>query len=76
MALTPAIFKQVHKLVELDEMPKGLKISNRANNVLFDSVQITESESELDSDNDDIMDSMGETELVDIFQAPLSNTQG
>jgi hypothetical protein len=27
----------VHKLAELDGMPKGLKIANRANQILFDS---------------------------------------
>eukprot|EP00957_Ditylum_brightwellii_P170193 12955823-Ditylum_brightwellii.AAC.1 len=40
MPITPAIIKQVHKLAALDKMPKGLKIANKANNILFDSAQI------------------------------------
>jgi hypothetical protein len=38
--ITPSIIKQVHALVELDEMPAGLKITNRANRVIFDSAWI------------------------------------
>jgi Ran GTPase-activating protein (RanGAP) involved in mRNA processing and transport len=39
--ITPSIIKQVlHALAELDEMPAGLKITNRANHVIFDSAWI------------------------------------
>jgi hypothetical protein len=30
----------VHKLAELNGMPKGLKIANRANQIIFDSAWI------------------------------------
>jgi hypothetical protein len=39
--ITPNIIKQVHALAVLDEMPEGLKITNRANNVIFDTAWIT-----------------------------------
>jgi hypothetical protein len=35
--ITPSIIKQVHALTEMDEMPRGLKITNRANQVIFNS---------------------------------------
>jgi hypothetical protein len=38
--VTLSIIKMVHKLAELDGMPKGLKIANRANQILFDSAWI------------------------------------
>jgi hypothetical protein len=38
--ITPSIIKQVHALAELEEMPKGLKITNRANQVIFNSAWI------------------------------------
>jgi hypothetical protein len=38
--ITPSIIKQVHALAVLDEMPEGLKITNRANNVIFDTAWI------------------------------------
>jgi hypothetical protein len=38
--ITPSIINQVHALAVLDDMPKGLKIKNRANNVIFDSAWI------------------------------------
>ena len=31
----PSIIKQVHVLVTLDNMPQGLKITNKSNNVIF-----------------------------------------
>ena len=37
MMMTPSIIKQVEALAELDGMPAGLKITNRAGVVLFDS---------------------------------------
>jgi hypothetical protein len=37
MVLTPSIIRMVHRLAEIDEMPKGLKIANRADLILFDS---------------------------------------
>ena len=40
MPLTPSIIKQVHKIAEMENMPKGLKIRNRANQILFDSAWI------------------------------------
>ena len=38
--LTPLIIKQVHALAELDNMPKGLKITKKSNVFLFDSAWI------------------------------------
>jgi hypothetical protein len=40
MVLTPSIIRMVHRLAELDEMPKGLKIANRGDIILFDSAWI------------------------------------
>jgi hypothetical protein len=40
MVLTPSIIRMVHRLAEIDEMPKGLKIANRADLILFDSAWI------------------------------------
>jgi hypothetical protein len=37
MVLTPSIIRMVHQLAKLDKMPKGLKIANRADLILFDS---------------------------------------
>jgi hypothetical protein len=38
--ITPSIVKQVHALAELEEMQAGLKITNRANQVIFNSAWI------------------------------------
>jgi Ran GTPase-activating protein (RanGAP) involved in mRNA processing and transport len=38
--ITPSIIKQVHALAELDKMPAGLKITDRANHMIFDSAWI------------------------------------
>jgi hypothetical protein len=38
--ITPSIMKQVHALAILDQMPEGLKITNWANNVIFDTAWI------------------------------------
>jgi hypothetical protein len=64
--ITPSIIKQVHALAVLDEMPEGLKITNRANNVIFDTAWIAgvdydkqefdddeDNEEEENEDNDD-----------------------
>eukprot|EP00957_Ditylum_brightwellii_P053448 4051025-Ditylum_brightwellii.AAC.2 len=37
MPLTPAVIKQVHMIAKKEGMPSGLKIKNRAGNILFDS---------------------------------------
>jgi hypothetical protein len=51
--ITPSIIKQVHALAELDEMPEGLKIINRANHVIFDSAWIAEVDYDEDLFDDD-----------------------
>jgi hypothetical protein len=62
--LTPDILKLIHSIAEQDEMPKGLKISNRFGTILFDSSWIAgvdynegqfedEDYDDNDSDNDD-----------------------
>ena len=38
--ITPSIIRQVDALAEMDRMPKGLKIHNRANQLIFDSAWI------------------------------------
>jgi hypothetical protein len=38
--ITPAIIKMVHRIAEQDGMPKGLKITNRTRQVLYDSTWI------------------------------------
>ena len=43
----------VHTLAELDDMPKGLKISGRTNDVLFDSAWIAGVDYDKDEDFDD-----------------------
>jgi hypothetical protein len=40
MVLTPSIIRMVHQPAEIDEMPKGLKIANRGDLILFDSAWI------------------------------------
>jgi hypothetical protein len=69
--ITPSIIKQVHALTILDEMPEGLKITNRANNIIFDTAWIAgvdydeqefdddeydEEEENKDNDDDDYED--------------------
>jgi hypothetical protein len=52
--MPPSIIKQVHALAVLDDMPLGLKITNRANNVIFDTAWIAGvdyDEEEFDDDN-------------------------
>ena len=39
MPLTKAVIQQVHKIAEIDKMPRGLKIQIWANIVLFDSAK-------------------------------------
>jgi hypothetical protein len=84
--ITPSIIKQVHALAVLDRMPEGLKITNRANNVIFDSAWIAgvdydeeqfddeeydEDEDNVEDDDDyDDYDEMDENELADILQEP------
>jgi hypothetical protein len=38
--ITPSIIRQVHRMAENEDMPEGLKISNRYGEVLFDSTWI------------------------------------
>ena len=38
--ITPAIIKQVHRIAELEGMPKGLKVTNRTGHILYDSAWI------------------------------------
>ena len=38
--IMPAILKMVHRIAATDGMPKGLKISNRTSQVLYDSTWI------------------------------------
>jgi hypothetical protein len=40
IVLTPSIIRMVHRLAEIDNMPKGLKIANRADIIIFNSAWI------------------------------------
>jgi hypothetical protein len=40
LPITPAVLKQVHRLAEMDDMPQGLKITNRTGQVLYNSTWI------------------------------------
>ena len=82
--ISPSIIKQVHALAVLDDMPEGLKITNCAATVIFDSAWIAgvdydkdmfddadyeEEEEEEDDDEDyEDQDKMDENELADILQ--------
>jgi hypothetical protein len=52
--ITPTIIKMVHRLAEMGEMPKGLKIRSRTNQILFDAAWIAgvDYEEELFDDED------------------------
>ena len=63
--ISPQIIAQVHALAELDGMPKGLKITNRANRVLFDAawtagVEYEETFDDEDYDDDEEEESDGD----------------
>ena len=38
--ITPSIIKQLHSLAARDDMPQGLKITNKANNIIFNYIGI------------------------------------
>jgi hypothetical protein len=54
--ITPSIVKQVHALAELDKMPRGLKITNRADHVIFNSAWIAGVDYDEELFDDDIDD--------------------
>ena len=37
MPITPSVIKQVRAIAHMEDMPKGIKIKDRNNNILFDS---------------------------------------
>ena len=51
--ITPSIIKQVHVLVTLDNMPQGLKITNKSNNVIFGSAWIVGGDYDEENFDDD-----------------------
>jgi len=67
MVLTPSIIKQVHKIAEMDNMPKGLKILNRAGIIIFDSASIAgvDYDEDLFDDDDYTSDDNSEHEPTD-----------
>jgi hypothetical protein len=83
--LTPSIIRMVYRLVEIDEMPKGLKIANRADTLLWiegvdydeelfdeDDHQPNE-ENEYEEDSYEILeeyDGMDENDLAEIMDEP------
>jgi hypothetical protein len=50
--ISPAIIKQLHQIAETEEMPNGLKIKNRVNNVLYDHAWIAGVDYENDEHDD------------------------
>jgi hypothetical protein len=60
VSITPSIMKQVHALAELDEMPRGLKITNRANQVILNSAWIAGVDYDEELFDDDIDDDYDE----------------
>jgi hypothetical protein len=50
--ISPAITKQVHQISETEEMPNGLKIKNRVNNILYDHVWIAGVDYENEEDHE------------------------
>eukprot|EP00957_Ditylum_brightwellii_P109262 8334249-Ditylum_brightwellii.AAC.1 len=65
MPLTPSIIKQVHKLTELDNMPKGLKITNKTGDIFFDSTQIAGVDYDADKFSDQDCTSESESDSND-----------
>jgi hypothetical protein len=63
--ITPSIIKQVHVLAELDDTPRGLKITNRANQVIFHSAWIAGVDYDEESFDDDIDDDYDEEDNAD-----------
>ena len=62
--ITPSIIRQVHAIAEMEGMPKGLKIYNRTNQLLFDSAWIAGVDYDAEEfDDDDYQDD--EEESVD-----------
>jgi hypothetical protein len=50
--ITSSIIQQVDRIAEMDRMPKGLKITNRTGEVLYDSTWIAGVDYDEDSDED------------------------
>jgi hypothetical protein len=64
--ITPQVIKRVHKIAELDGMPKGLKITNRYGTILFDSTLIEGVDYAADDfDDEDYSDDDESTQLTD-----------
>jgi hypothetical protein len=63
--ITSSIIKQVHALAELDEMPRGLKITNRANQVIFSSAWIAGVDYDEELFDDDVDDDYDEEDNDD-----------
>jgi hypothetical protein len=71
--ITPSIVKQVlNALAELEEMPRSLKITNRANQDIDDDYDEEDDgeENENENENDDHYDEMDENDMADILQQP------
>jgi hypothetical protein len=63
--ITPSIIKQVHALADFDDMPRGLKITNRANQVIFNSAWIVGVDYDEELFDDDIHDDYEEEDNDD-----------
>jgi hypothetical protein len=63
--ITPVIIKMVHRIAEQDGMPKGLKITNRTRQVLYDSTWIAGVDYDEDEDSDNSDDDDDDEDIYD-----------
>jgi hypothetical protein len=63
--ITPAIIKMVHRIAKQDGMPKGLKITNRTGQVLYDSTWIAGVDYDEHKDSDDSDDDDDDEDMYD-----------
>jgi len=65
MPVTPSVIQQVHTLARMDNMPKGLKITNKTGLVLYDASKTAGVDYVQDTDDDVIESPQSETESDD-----------
>ena len=65
MPVTTSVIQQVHTLARMDNMPKGLKITNKTGLVLYDASKTAGVDYVQDTDDDVIKSTESETESDD-----------
>ena len=72
LPITPSVLKQVSAIAQMEGMPKGIKIKNRNNNILFDSsltAGVDYDEEQFDDEiNDEDHDQPSDDEIEDDYQ--------